>query len=190
MVQAAKIGTGGGSTRDRILAAAAALALERGPGNISIEAVATEAGLSKGGVLYHFHTKADLLSALVTSHIEAGKECVARCIARRTGANMLAAALIDAHKVMMASPKPAPSGILAAIAEHPDLLEPLRAHHSEMLRRLHDESADPDIATLTYLALEGLKALHIFGVAPLDEAQCEALFSRMMAQLGETPQPA
>ena len=42
-------------------AAAVALAREQGPGNISLDAVAARAGLSKGGLLYNFPTKAKLL---------------------------------------------------------------------------------------------------------------------------------
>ena len=58
------------TTRDRIVTAARDLAAERGPRHISIAEVADRAGLSKGGVLYHFHTKADILAAIVSFHVE------------------------------------------------------------------------------------------------------------------------
>lgn len=41
-------------TKQRILDAAAEIARELGPGHLSLEAVATRAGVSKGGLLYHF----------------------------------------------------------------------------------------------------------------------------------------
>ena len=47
--------------RDKILAAAEELARVAGPGNLSLDAVAARAGVSKGGLLYHFPTKAKLL---------------------------------------------------------------------------------------------------------------------------------
>lgn len=42
------------SSREKILAAAAELADIVGPGNISLDAVAQRAGVSKGGLLYNF----------------------------------------------------------------------------------------------------------------------------------------
>ena len=190
MNQSAEPRIGSSDARNRIIAAAEALALERGPGNISIEAVAARAGFSKGGVLYHFRTKADLLEALVSCHIDASRDLVEESLARRSGPNALAEALIDAHRRMTAEPKPAPSGVLAAVAEHPDFLEPLRAHQKEVVARLRSESSDPDLATMSYLALEGLKALHLFGFDLLDPDEEEAVLARMISLLRSPPAQA
>ena len=173
----------GGDARRRILAATEELALERGPGNISIEAVASRAGLSKGGVLYHFRTKADLLAALVSSHIEANSVLVEESLARGARPNALAEALIDAHRRVRAGPMPPPSGVLAAAAENPEFLEPLRHHQAETVARLRSESADPDLAMVTFLALEGLKALRLFGFDVLDAPDEDAVLQRMRTLL-------
>lgn len=53
------------STRDRILDALERLLAEASAGQVSISAVATEAGVSKGGLLHHFPTKEAMLAALV-----------------------------------------------------------------------------------------------------------------------------
>jgi AcrR family transcriptional regulator len=52
-------------TRDRILDALEQLLLERGVQQVTLEAVAEEAGVSKGGLLYHFGTKDALLAGMV-----------------------------------------------------------------------------------------------------------------------------
>lgn len=169
----------GTDARSRILAATEELALERGPRNVSIEAVASRAGLSKGGVLYHFRTKADLLAALVTSHIEASVALVEESLAKGSRPNALAEALIDAHRRVRAGPVPPPSGVLAAAAENPEFLEPLRQHQVETVARLRSESADPDLATMAFLALEGLKALRLFGFDVLDVTEEDAVLERM-----------
>jgi AcrR family transcriptional regulator len=169
--------------RSRILAATEELALERGPGNVSIEAVAARAGLSKGGVLYHFRTKADLLAALVGSHIEARALLVEECMERGAGSNALAEALIDAHLRMRATPMPPPSGVLAAAAESPEFLEPLRHHLNATLARLRANSADPDLATVAFLALEGLKALRLFGFDVVSDREEDAALSRLRGLL-------
>ena len=52
------------STRDRILDSYVDLLVEHGGLGVSLEAVAARAGVSKGGLLYHFPTKASLLVGL------------------------------------------------------------------------------------------------------------------------------
>ena len=52
-------------TRDRILAALRALLAEGGTDAVTLEAVAARAGVSKGGLLYHFPSKAALYTGLL-----------------------------------------------------------------------------------------------------------------------------
>lgn len=174
----------GTESRKRIMAAAAELAFERGPGNISIEAVAVKAGLSKGGVLYHFRTKADLLAALVASHVENCRCLVGASLAAGgEGRNALAAALIAAYRCKSGTRLPPASGLLAAVAENPDFLDPMRAYQTETLADLRRDSADADLATVVFLALEGLKALRLFGFEGLAPAEEDRVLERMAALL-------
>jgi AcrR family transcriptional regulator len=188
MSQPERAKSGRADARSRILDAAEALANELGPGNISIEAVALRAGLSKGGVLYHFPTKAALLSALVECHIARRRGAVEECLAGAEGRpNALAEALVEACRGEHSCAAPPASGLLAAIAAHPDFLDPLRAHHRATLARLRRESGDPDLATIAFLAIEGMKALHLFGFEALGPEEERAVLGRMAALLrGET----
>ncbi|HEY5852764.1 MAG TPA: TetR/AcrR family transcriptional regulator [Aldersonia sp.] len=52
-------------TRDRILDALEQLLLDRGVQQVTLEAVAEAAGVSKGGLLYHFGSKDVLLAGMV-----------------------------------------------------------------------------------------------------------------------------
>ncbi|MDO5628782.1 MAG: TetR/AcrR family transcriptional regulator [Mobilicoccus sp.] len=52
------------STRDRILDALETVLVEAGPAGATLEAVAAKAGVSKGGLLYHFGTKEALFTGL------------------------------------------------------------------------------------------------------------------------------
>jgi AcrR family transcriptional regulator len=54
--------------RERILAAARRLFAERGPGAVSIEDVAREAGVAKGTVFHRFGDRSSLLVALLDEH--------------------------------------------------------------------------------------------------------------------------
>ncbi|GAA4480475.1 TetR/AcrR family transcriptional regulator [Rhodococcus olei] len=53
------------TTRDRILDALEKLLLTRGLSQVTLESVAAEAGVSKGGLLYHFRSKEALLAGMV-----------------------------------------------------------------------------------------------------------------------------
>lgn len=53
------------AARDRVINAAIALAARDGVPSLTLDAVAAEAGVSKGGLLYHFSSKEALLAGLV-----------------------------------------------------------------------------------------------------------------------------
>ncbi|WP_289241881.1 TetR/AcrR family transcriptional regulator [Delftia sp.] len=55
------------SSRDKILDAATALVSERGVQQLTIEAAAAAAGVTKAGLIYHFKTRDELLVAVVES---------------------------------------------------------------------------------------------------------------------------
>lgn len=52
-------------SREAILDAAASLVHEQGASSLTLDATCARAGMSKGGLLYHFRSKEDLLLALV-----------------------------------------------------------------------------------------------------------------------------
>lgn len=58
--------------REHIFRAAMQVALVRGFGHVTLDAVARAAGISKGGLLYHFATKRDLIAAILEHYGKAG----------------------------------------------------------------------------------------------------------------------
>jgi TetR/AcrR family transcriptional repressor of nem operon len=61
----------GQATRERILDSAQELVLARGFAGTSLDEVLTAAGVTKGGFFHHFHSKADLGTALVDRYARA-----------------------------------------------------------------------------------------------------------------------
>ncbi len=57
-------------TRQQILSAAIVVAIEGGPQALTIEAVAKEAKMSKGGVLYHFPSKDALVKGMLRFYLQ------------------------------------------------------------------------------------------------------------------------
>lgn len=57
--------------RERLLQAAAALAVEQGIQAVTIQAVAQAAGVTKGGLFHHFASKDDLIQAVIAHQLSA-----------------------------------------------------------------------------------------------------------------------
>lgn len=56
-------------TKELILEVAREIAAQKGVGQLTLEAVAEKAGISKGGLLYHFPGKKELIIALMDSYV-------------------------------------------------------------------------------------------------------------------------
>ncbi|CAN5159382.1 MAG: TetR family transcriptional regulator [Nocardioidaceae bacterium] len=66
----------GGPTRDRILDSFEKILVSGGTRSATIDAVAAEAAVSKGGLLYHFRSKDDLLDGMLARLAARGAEDV------------------------------------------------------------------------------------------------------------------
>lgn len=169
------------NSRQRILEAANELARDVGPGNLSLDAVAQRAGLSKGGLLYNFPTKAKLMEALVEMHISQHRQALEAAQLRHRGKpNALSLAVVDTFLAECGSKQKPASGVLAAIAEDPSFIEPMRLYQRELVARLKAESDDPDLAHLAFLAIEGLRCLQLFEVDAFSADDSRRLLLRMV----------
>ena len=71
------------SLRERILEAADTIARERGVANLTLDLVAEQAAVSKGGLLYHFTTKEALLAGMVERSLDRYRSLLHAAIAGR-----------------------------------------------------------------------------------------------------------
>lgn len=175
---------GGKSSRSRILEAAAKLAGEVGPGNLSLEAIAAKAGVSKGGLLYNFPSKAKLLEAVVESHLEQFDAALKAAEARETGPNATARAFLRMVIEDLEHKEGSPAGILAALAEGLNFLDPVRRYNRTLIDRMTTQG-DSSSALVAFLAVEGLRAMTLFDANVLTrEERCHAI-GRLFALLGD-----
>jgi AcrR family transcriptional regulator len=157
-------GSTGATTRRRLLDAAAAVVGRDGPRALTLEAVAAEAGVSKGGLLYHFATKETLVEALVVdwldradAEIEAGAADggFARSYARAAGAGPRSAA-----------DRATDVALVVAVASAPDGLGTVRSRYAAWQQRLVADAPDPVDATIVRLAADGLWLADLLDLAP------------------------
>jgi AcrR family transcriptional regulator len=160
------------SSRERILDAAAELVRDVGAGRLTLEAVAERAGLSKGGLLYNFPTKDALLQDMLERMIEEGsaeKKAFLRDLVGKRNAQ--ARASIEASlKIRGEKMHCVANGMLAASAENPRLLEPVRKAIAEQWQAITQTSDDPDAAMVAWLAVEGLSSLEMHNLSPVSGA--------------------
>lgn len=176
------------NARERIIDAALAVVKEDGAARLSLDAVAERAGVSKGGLLYHFASKSALLKAMVARHVTAFRETMATAHAEVTQdgrPNALARAYLQAMRARICEKERSPSGFLAAIAEAPELLDPVREHHRQLVADLRSGSETPQLAFAAFLAIEGFWSLQLFETNPFSASEVVACFDVLEEMLGQ-----
>jgi AcrR family transcriptional regulator len=139
----------------RILAAARAIAVRDGAAHVSIEAIAREAGLSKGGVLHNFPTKRALMEAMLEEMLEEHRAPSAT-LPETDPCSTLQQHLLTLRS-LSSSDSDLSMAILAVAAVEPDLLEPLRNDLKADLAGIESESNDPETARILFFALQGIR---------------------------------
>lgn len=172
-------------TRQKILEAAAEISRESGPGNLSLDAVAARAGVSKGGLLYHFPSKTALLKAVVESFVASFDAELGRRREEKAGR---ADALLEAYLELFVEDhdcrRPPPSGLLAALSQDPDFLAPVRRHNRTLLDRMRQAASDPAMALVVYLAIQGMRGMNLLGLDVLSDEEFAEAIDKLKAVVG------
>jgi AcrR family transcriptional regulator len=164
-----------GETRDRLLDAAARLLL-RDPSKLTLDAVAAEAGTSKGGLLYHFSSKAQLLDAVVDRWEASFQDKIDAAAEPSPGGWVRAYADMNALDGEDDHAREIDSGILAVLALQPDRLEAVRARYEGWQERIVADGIDPVDATIVRLASDGLWFSELLGLsAPRGDLRVQVL---------------
>ena len=146
------------STKNKILNAAESIALRDGVAHLTLDAVAAEAGLSKGGVLYNFATKEALIQGMVNRLIEEVNAEMSRSVEADP---LPRGRLLRAYLGVSFPEKSAASErvnqiaavLLSAVMTDPKLLEPVRRHTAEIQKRLLEDGVEENaVHTIRYAA--------------------------------------
>ncbi len=173
------------SAKTRILVAAATVVGRSGAAHLTIDAVANQARLSKGGVLYHFPSKRAMLEGMVQHVLDRGAERFARYRAALEGGNnVVVRALILAEQEQDDEERAMSLAILAAAAEDPNLLDPAReavaGWFSDIRKETGAGSNADQIGVLLLLAMEGLRFLGMLNLLPMGPAEREQIRQRLL----------
>jgi AcrR family transcriptional regulator len=154
------------SARDRILNAAEEVVAEQGAGHMTMDAVAARAGVSKGGLIYHFPSLRDLLQAMLKRFVEQVdlKVEAARAALPDTPARELKAH-IEAWFAFGPDSRRTQAALLATVSRDPDMLALIRERRLRVGRALLASAPDPDQMKVLLLAVEGLWMTELLQVA-------------------------
>jgi AcrR family transcriptional regulator len=168
----------GEDTRSALLEAAQQIVLAEGPDRLTLDAVALRAGVSKGGVLYHFPSKEALLTGLLARAFETMKRWVdARVAGEAPGRGAIARAYIDFVRSVHESEQHMPTmgaALHACAALKRELLAPFYAELSQWLEQMVADGVPRDAAALVWLTLDGAWLNGVVGAFDLEASFFEA----------------
>ncbi len=177
----------GSDTRRRIIDAAEEVVLRDGVGRLTLDAAAAEAGLSKGGVLYHFASRDALVAGMVDRIVDEFDGDLAEKMGDATSPGAFTRAYIrstlEPGRAERTREDRLGAALIAAVAAQPELIRPLQRAFDRWQARIEADGIDPARATLLRLAADGLWLSQLFGVAapPADlRARLGAELERMV----------
>lgn len=173
------------TTREAILSSASALVRDEGTANLTLDAVAAHARISKGGLLYHFPSKDKLIEGMIEHALATFEEDVEQRAASTPGvAGSWLRAFVEV--TIEARPEHHPgSSILAAAAVNTALLQPVSEYFARWHQRAVSDGCDPATATIVRLASDGLWFADMFTLTAPAGAERQALLNRMLEMVND-----
>jgi AcrR family transcriptional regulator len=173
------------NSKEIILDAAEQVVINAGAGNLTLDAVAAAAGVSKGGLLYNFPTKEALLQGLVERLHQQFDQALQAAITEFEGepGGQLKAYVVAALRGKKEM-KRVCAAMLAAGANNPQLLSPAREYNRARFSRLADNPDTFARAMIVVLATHGLWLMNLLETSPFSKAQ-QDLICRELMQLAE-----
>jgi len=143
--------------------------MREGAQALTLDAVAEEAEVSKGGLLYHFKSKRDLVEGMVERWLaEFGREMADED-----------AAFVRGY-IKASAPAGNELGMLAALVADPSLLVAVRKQYGIWQDRVEREGRDPVDATVARLAADGLWLAELLGMGPPTGELRERVLQRLL----------
>ncbi len=169
-------------TRDSILSAAANIVLELGAARLTLDAVAKRAGVSKGGVLYHFPSKDDLIKGMVEHMAQGLTERIRKEYEQDdfgTNQGRWLRALTRAN--FSSQDLELSAGLTAAVLLNPDLLEPNRLAYKARQTLIEQDGVDVVLANIIRLVGDGIWFSELLGFAPPEEPLKTQILERLLS---------
>ena len=184
------------SSRDRLLDAAAGFVASQGIQNLTIEAVAAAAKVTKAGLVYHFKTRDDLLAALIERVVGELDMLDLRAQEARDAreaddsAKPLKSSMAELSKLTFDMPEDRRlllANLLAATSLYPHLAGPVRDFFSRSYARVAQSGPDAGQVLALVVALDGIALLEVLNLHRFTPEQRQVLRDTLESAIRKLP---
>jgi len=192
--------------RDRLLDAAERVVVESGATHLTLDAVAKSAGVSKGGLLYHFPSKEALLEGMLSRHFQDVDAEVTKRLAHRSektarrgngstrrGRKPSRAEVFSERVGVLLELRPerpaVGAAMIAASADSPEHMAVCRAEYRKLLDEFTKLPGGFERTAVVLLAVQGLllaELLHLSPYTPQERSRLAKALLRAADQCGST----
>ena len=171
--------------RDRLLDSAESVLASHGTQGLTLAAVAAHAGVSKGGLLYHFASKDALITGLIERLIKGFDDLIESFRLERPG--WYTRAYVEATFTILAEQDADLArrrwAAVCAAATSPQVRAPLAAAELRWMNAGIDEEPDPELSRLARFAADGAWEAAELDASLLGPERLAALRARLLALL-------
>lgn len=167
--------------RELILRTATEIVLDSGLQSLTLDAVVKRAGISKGGLLYHYPNKELLIKGIAVYIFDAfcrNFETFAEKDSIESG--KWSRALIEASKFDLEHNAELNVGISAAALLDTNVIQNISESYQSILKKLADDGMNPVTATMIRLVLDGLYYSQMLNVAPVEKEMQHEVFKQLV----------
>ncbi|RUO34030.1 TetR/AcrR family transcriptional regulator [Aliidiomarina soli] len=176
------------SKRSFILVAAEQLVKKQGPAQLTFDRLSEETGISKGGLLYHFASKDELVLAMMERLLDSREKLRETIQPQFNGCDAEIKALIMAQANVRAGANAdgedelaLDSAVLCAASNNRDLLSPMRGRFNDLLLKFDQSEMGGDKARIAFFAVLGERLMQQLGMVDSSPADRERFVNAIRA---------
>lgn len=153
------------SNRDALLDVLESLIADGSVHDVTLDGVAARAGITKGGLIYHFKSKEALLHGLIERmRARLDAYCVDPTLDPQQAVRKFLIARISYAFSMGAREKKIMANLLAAASSYPSLLEPVKSMYDNGTSNIASQDESAGLALSVWTALDGFVMLEMLNI--------------------------
>jgi AcrR family transcriptional regulator len=179
-------------TKATVIAAALAIIARDGAGRLTLDAIAKESGVSKGGLLHQFPNKRAVLAALLEYQTDYYATFAQTFLAEHGAsyAEPTLAAQIAVFREIVKGSNSIAFAILGVAAQEPAFMSPVRERDEETVATILKEAKDPERSLARLFSARGVALSAMLGTCPLGNAERDQMFEYLLDDRNWTADPA